>query len=92
MAALETVLAIANQANEANNSASLTAQLKEFADLPSSEKDKVQSLFVTRVFSLVFGDNAAVQGSEGYELQRQVPWQVFRPEFLDGESVSAREG
>ncbi|OJI96570.1 hypothetical protein ASPVEDRAFT_35958 [Aspergillus versicolor CBS 583.65] len=74
MAALETVLAIANQANEANNSASLTAQLKEFADLPSSEKDKVQSLFVTRIFSLVFGDNAAVQGSEGYELQRQVPW------------------
>jgi len=68
------VLAIVNQANEASNNTSIAVQLKVFAGLPSSEKDKVQSLFVARVFPLVFGDNAAVQGSEGYELQHQVPW------------------
>lgn len=71
---LEKVLAIVNQANEASNDASIAVQLKEFAALPSSEKDKVQPLFVARVFPLVFGDNAAVQGSEAYEQQRQVPW------------------
>ncbi len=87
----ETVLAIVSQANEASNSTSIAEQLKKFAVLPRSEKDKVRPLFVTSVFALVFGDNAAVQGSEDYELQRQVPWQVFRPEFLDGVSVSARE-
>lgn len=70
---LEKVLAIVNQANEASN-ASIAVQLKEFTALPSSEKDKVQPLFVARVFPLVFGDNAAVQGSEAYEQQRQVPW------------------
>lgn len=71
---LEVLLAIVNQANEASNNTSIAVQLKEFAGLPSSEKDKVQSLFVARVFRLVFGDNAAAQGSEGYEQQRQVPW------------------
>ncbi|OJJ62434.1 hypothetical protein ASPSYDRAFT_142902 [Aspergillus sydowii CBS 593.65] len=76
----ETVLAIVSQANEASNSTSIAEQLKKFAVLPCSEKDKVRPLFVTSVFALVFGDNAAVQGSEDYELQRQVPWQVFRPE------------
>jgi hypothetical protein len=48
--------------------------LSEWADLPVSKQDKVRPSFVSKVFPLVFGDNAFVQGSENYELQRQVPW------------------
>ncbi|KAL5339069.1 hypothetical protein BJX70DRAFT_364917 [Aspergillus crustosus] len=71
----EKVVTIIEEANGGNyNTSEVSSLLLEFADLPDSEQDKVRPAFVTKVFPLVFGDNAFVQGSEDYELQRQIPW------------------
>jgi hypothetical protein len=78
---LETVVAIIENARGSARGYNSTAEttevgsiLSEWADLPVSKQDKVRPSFVSKVFPLVFGDNAFVQGAENYELQRQVPW------------------
>ncbi|KAL4918277.1 hypothetical protein BDW62DRAFT_210562 [Aspergillus aurantiobrunneus] len=70
---LETVVTIVDKANGEDDS-NVADILSQFADLPSSKQDRVRSLFVTKMFPLVIGDNALVQGAGDYELQRQVPW------------------
>ncbi|KAL2802687.1 hypothetical protein BJX63DRAFT_414200 [Aspergillus granulosus] len=70
----ETVIAVIEKANENANSTEVGIILSQWADLPVSEQDKVRPSFASKVFPLVFGDNAFVQGADNYELQRQVPW------------------
>ncbi|KAL4886766.1 hypothetical protein BJY04DRAFT_213520 [Aspergillus karnatakaensis] len=72
---LDKVVSIIEEANGQDyNTSSISSLLGQFADLPDSEQDKVRPSFVEKAFPLVFGDNAFVQGSQDYELQRQVPW------------------
>ncbi|KAL2797152.1 hypothetical protein BJX66DRAFT_298295 [Aspergillus keveii] len=89
---LETVVAIIENARGSARGYNSTAEntevgsiLSEWADLPVSKQDKVRPSFVSKVFPLVFGDNAFVQGAENYELQRQVPWSTncwLEPEVI----------
>ncbi|KAL3463406.1 hypothetical protein BJX64DRAFT_120493 [Aspergillus heterothallicus] len=81
----ETVVALVEKANENANSTQVEHLLSQWADLPVSKQDKVRPSFVSKVFPLVFGDKAFVQGLENYELQRQVPWSTncwLEPEVI----------
>ncbi|KAL4928580.1 FAD-binding oxidoreductase [Aspergillus undulatus] len=59
----ERVVSIIDKANGGDNTEAAKL-LKDFVDLPGSEKDKTRSLVATKTFPL----------SADYEVQRQVPW------------------
>lgn len=56
---------------EGNETAAL---LSAFTGLSDSEKETARASTAGKVFPLVFGEAAAVEGSEKYKLQRKVPW------------------
>ncbi|KAL2821356.1 FAD-binding domain-containing protein [Aspergillus cavernicola] len=71
----DTVVAVIKKANGGKRNCTAVEEiLLEYANLSPLEQDKVRPLFVTKVFPLVFGDNAFVRGSDDYAIQQQVPW------------------
>ena len=53
------------------------AILSRFSNLSDIEQDRERATYVSTVFPLLFGKDSVVQGSNGYESQRQAPWYVL---------------
>ncbi|KAB8255519.1 hypothetical protein BDV32DRAFT_161887 [Aspergillus pseudonomiae] len=52
----------------------IEALLSSFAGLSDIEQDRERATYVSTAFPLLFGRDSVVQGSNGYESQRQAPW------------------
>ncbi|GMF77896.1 unnamed protein product [Aspergillus oryzae] len=50
------------------------ALLSRFSSLSDIEQDRERATYVSTIFPLLFGKDSVVQGSNGYESQRQAPW------------------
>ena len=48
--------------------------LSRFKQLSPAEQGQERASYVSAAFLLFFDSNAVVHGSNGYELQRKVPW------------------
>lgn len=53
------------------------ALLSRFSSLSDIEQDRERATYVSTIFPLLFGKDSVVQGSNGYESQRQAPWYVL---------------
>ncbi|GAB1196933.1 hypothetical protein APSETT444_006213 [Aspergillus pseudonomiae] len=64
-----------NQLNlERETICEIEALLSSFAGLSDIEQDRERATYVSTAFPLLFGRDSVVQGSNGYESQRQAPW------------------
>ena len=67
-----------NQLNlERETICEIEALLSSFAGLSDIEQDRERATYVSTAFPLLFGRDSVVQGSNGYESQRQAPWYVL---------------
>ncbi|PYI06881.1 6-hydroxy-D-nicotine oxidase [Aspergillus sclerotiicarbonarius CBS 121057] len=70
------VAAIVNHAShlEQEKVVQIETLLSRFDGLTAAEQSQERASYVSAAFPLVFGPDAVVHGSNGYEPQRQVPW------------------
>ncbi|KAL2814270.1 hypothetical protein BJX63DRAFT_442530 [Aspergillus granulosus] len=54
--------------------AEVEAVLSDFAGLPEEKKGAARASLLAKIFPLVFGENALVEGSASYEENRTQPW------------------